>query len=391
MSMFAGSPRGTRLRQRSVLAVAVCIGGIVLTAAPAAALPDDMHPAGALLAEQPVTAAVLPVGAADTSAVIRYSTLRIATEAGESTGSVFLPQGAPPAGGWPVVSYAHGNVGIDDECAPSVTGSSDVEREFIEQWLAAGYAVAATDYAGIGTDGVNAYTDGPAAGANAVDIVRAAHQLYGDQLGDRWIVTGLSQGGHASYFAAHQATTRTPELDFRGAIVVAAPTHLDQLFPLAGPNFPSVPVAGIAHYVLYTLAGLDDGRPELDIRQHLTPTGIGLMEKAKGTCSNDLNEYLRTHPVTVAELFTTPLDSPHLRGVLDQMQHVPTSGFDRPIRVVHSLTDTKVPIPLTWAQLAEMRSGGVYVEYQQLSGTDHAHTLTASMPESLDFAARVLH
>ncbi|WKN60463.1 lipase family protein [Rhodococcus opacus] len=391
MSMFAGSPRGTRLRRRSVLAVAVCVSGIVLTAAPAAALPDDMHPAGALLAEQPVTAAVLPVGAADTSAVIRYSTLRTATEAGESTGSVFLPQGAPPAGGWPVVSYAHGNVGIDDECAPSVTGSSDVEREFIEQWLAAGYAVAATDYAGIGTDGVNAYTDGPAAGANAVDIVRAAHKLYGDQLSDRWIVTGLSQGGHATYFAAHQATTRTPELDFRGAIAVAAPTHLDQLFPLAGPNFPSVPVAGIAHYVLYTLAGLDDGRPELDIRQHLTPTGIDLMEKAKATCSNDLNEYLRTHPVTVAELFTAPLDTPDLREALDQMQHVPTSGFDRPIRVVHSLTDTKVPIPLTWAQLAEMRSGGVDVEYQQLAGTDHAHSLTASMPESLDFAARVLH
>ncbi|ELB91107.1 hypothetical protein Rwratislav_20976, partial [Rhodococcus wratislaviensis IFP 2016] len=112
---------------------------------------------------------------------------------------------------------------------------------------------------------------------------------------------------------------------------------------------------------------------------------------AKATCSNDLNEYLRTHPVTVAELFTAPLDTPDLREALDQMQHVPTSGFDRPIRVVHSLTDTKLPIPLTWAQLAEMRSGGVYVEYQQLSGTDHAHTLTASMPESLDFAARVMH
>ncbi|MFC9841681.1 lipase family protein [Rhodococcus sp. NPDC127530] len=207
---------------------------------------------------------------------------------------------------------------------------------------------------------------------------------------DRWIVTGLSQGGHATYFAAHQATTRTPELDFRGAIAVAAPTHLDQLFPLAGPNFPSVPVAGIAHYVLYTLAGLDDGRPELDIRQHLTPTGIDLMEKAKATCSNDLNEYLRTHPVTVAELFTTPLDTPDLRGVLDQMQNVPTSGFDRPIRVVHSLADTKVPILLTWAQLAEMRSSAVDVEYQQLFGTDHAHSLTDSMPESLDFAARVL-
>ncbi|RYE39915.1 MAG: hypothetical protein EOP24_42765 [Hyphomicrobiales bacterium] len=88
------------------------MSGALLTAAPAAALPDGMHPVGTVLVEQAVTAAVLPVGAADTSAVIRYSTLRTATETGESTGSVFLPQGAPPAGGWPVVSYAHGNVGI---------------------------------------------------------------------------------------------------------------------------------------------------------------------------------------------------------------------------------------------------------------------------------------
>ncbi|MDF3311571.1 hypothetical protein P3H15_42085 [Rhodococcus sp. T2V] len=211
--------------------------------------------------------------------------------------------------------------------------------------------------------------DGPAAGTNTVDIARAAHQLYGDQLSDRWIAAGLSQGGHATYFAA--------------------PTHLDQLFPLAGPNFPAVPVAGIAHYVLYT-PGLDDTRPELGIRQYLTPTGIELMEKARATCNNDLNDYLSAQPVTVAELFTTPLDTPGLREALDEMQHVPTDGFDRPIRVVHSLADTKVPIPLTWAQLTEMRSSAVDVEYQQLSEADHAHSLTASMPESLDFAARVL-
>ncbi|MDF3312181.1 hypothetical protein P3H15_45255 [Rhodococcus sp. T2V] len=114
------------------------------------------------------------------------------------------------------------------------------------------------------------------------------------------------------------------------------------------------------------------------------------MEKAKATCNNDLNDYLSAHPVTVAELFTTPLDTPHLREALDQMQHVPTDGFDRPIRVVHSIADTKVPIPLTWTQLAEMRSNAVDVEYQQLSGADHADSLIASMPESLDFAARVL-
>ena len=72
------------------------------------------------------------------------------------------------------------------------------------------------------------------------------------------------------------------------------------------------------------------------------------------------------------------------------MQQVPVDGFDRPLRVVHSLSDMSVPIPLTWAQLAEMKQHGVNVEYQQLAGEDHRESLMASMSESLAFAARVL-
>jgi hypothetical protein len=37
-----------------------------------------------------------------------------------------------------------------------------------------------------------------------------------------------------------------------------------------------------------------------------------------------------------------------------------------------------------------MRSAGVDIGNQQLSGIDHSHTLTAAMPESLAFAASVL-
>ncbi len=124
------------------------------------------HP-GILLSQEELPPAAVPTQAGD-SVRVRYSTLRTATAAGESTGSIFLPpRGDPPDGGWPVVSYAHGTVGIADQCAPSVAGFNYVELPAIEQWLAAGYAVVATDYAGIGTAGVNAYLDGPAAAANA--------------------------------------------------------------------------------------------------------------------------------------------------------------------------------------------------------------------------------
>ncbi|MFC0453221.1 alpha/beta hydrolase family protein [Rhodococcus jostii] len=367
-----------------VLGVAVVAVLLLLTGANEASAQP-----GILLSQEELPPAAVPSQAGE-SVRVRYSTLRTATAAGESTGSIFLPRGDPPDGGWPVVSYAHGTVGVADQCAPSVAGFNYVDLPAVEQWLAAGYAVAATDYAGIGTPGVNAYLDGHAAGANAVDIVLAAHELYEDELSDRWIVTGLSQGGHATYFAARDATARAPALDYRGAVAVAPPTHLELLFPAAGPAVPGLPTTGIVNYALLTLAGIDDQRPEVGIRGYLSPTGIELMELAKVTCSRELGRYLLAHPTSVGDLFAAPLWSEKFRTLFREMQQAPVDGFDRPLRVVHSLSDASVPIPLTWAQLTAMREHGVNFEYQQLVEENHRESLMASMPESLAFADRVL-
>lgn len=39
------------------------------------------------------------------------------------SGAVFLPAGTPPQGGWPIVAWAHGTMGMADVCAPSWYGS----------------------------------------------------------------------------------------------------------------------------------------------------------------------------------------------------------------------------------------------------------------------------
>src|ERR1700752_2482310 len=35
------------------------------------------------------------------------------------SGAVFVPPGDPPPGGWPVIGYAHGTVGVTPDCAPT--------------------------------------------------------------------------------------------------------------------------------------------------------------------------------------------------------------------------------------------------------------------------------
>ncbi|MGB3773090.1 MAG: lipase family protein [Rhodococcus sp. (in: high G+C Gram-positive bacteria)] len=354
-----------------------------LSVAPASAEPA----AGTVLSSTELEAALEPAGAAE-SYLVRYTTLRTADKVGESTGTVFVPAGEPPAGGWPVISYAHGTTGVDDACAPSLTGTTELERPSVEAWLAAGYAVVATDYAGMRTPGLSAYLDGPAAGANTVDIVRAAHSVVGEKLSPKWVATGLSQGGNAAYFAAAAATARAPELDFRGAVVIAGPTQLDTVFPFAGPTLPPVVPNGLVGYVFSTLAGMSDQRPELDVPSYLTPRGLEYLNAAATLCGPEFRSYRETHPAQFGDLLTRPLTQ--LAPVFQQMQAVPVSGYDRPLLITQSLADLSVPAPLTLAQTARMSAAGTDYQLDTFATPDHLGTLNASMPASLDFAARVM-
>src|SRR4051812_9394927 len=35
------------------------------------------------------------------------------------SGTLMVPRGTPPKGGWPIVTWAHGTTGVADSCAPS--------------------------------------------------------------------------------------------------------------------------------------------------------------------------------------------------------------------------------------------------------------------------------
>ncbi|BBC78863.1 signal peptide-containing protein [Acetobacter orientalis] len=42
------------------------------------------------------------------------------------TAEVILPAGKAPKGGWPIVAWAHGTVGINNKCAPSLSPTLSV-------------------------------------------------------------------------------------------------------------------------------------------------------------------------------------------------------------------------------------------------------------------------
>lgn len=115
------------------------------------------------------------------------------------SGSVAVPKGRAPKGGWPVITWAHGTTGLADSCAPTVNGDLTAYiHPLLQTWLKKGWAVVRTDYEGLGTPGsVHPYLIGKSEGQGVLDIVRAARQLD-PRIGRKVVISGHSQGGQAA-------------------------------------------------------------------------------------------------------------------------------------------------------------------------------------------------
>ncbi|MGC0364185.1 pimeloyl-ACP methyl ester carboxylesterase [Rhodococcus sp. 27YEA15] len=318
---------------------------------------------------------------------IRTFTYRTSGAEGVSSAQVFVPEGRAPDGGWPVLAWAHGTVGMADEDAPSRSGVMyEIYRNLFADWLRRGFVIVATDYAGLGTPGVHPYLNADVAAHNVVDSVRAVHELV-PAVSDRWAVAGQSQGGHAALATAARAEILAPELDFRGTLASGAPVNLDRLAALAGPEFPDLQLDGLTLYMAYIAAGLRDTRPDLDVDGYLTPRGRELVDAAD---TMPLAQFKpRANEVQVRELFNRPLAGTAFPQALTEYLGVPTTGFDRPVMLIQGLGDQVVPPPLALWFAAELALAGGKFDLRLPSG-GHVDGLAQSSDEVGAFLDRVL-
>ena len=101
------------------------------------------------------------------------------------SGTVSVPKGRAPKGGWPVISWGHGTTGIADACAPSRDSASnpahgliDYAYPLLQRWLKAGYAVVRTDYQGLGTPGAHPYRHRPRCDQRGADPARGSRGAH---------------------------------------------------------------------------------------------------------------------------------------------------------------------------------------------------------------------
>lgn len=332
------------------------------------------------------SASPAPIPGSVDAARITYWSVGPRDEAALSTGGVYLPPGQAPAGGWPVIAWAHGTSGLGDDCAPSVVGPTLPERDFpyLSTWLQKGYAIVATDYVGLGTPGVMAYLDGKVQAHSVVDSVTAARALY-PSLSNRWVAIGQSQGGGAAVTTARYATEYGGEsLDYLGAVGTGVPANIElALLPL-GPGVPPVAIPdGLTSYVFYILAGLRSAHPEIDVDSYLTPLGKQWVDTAETMCAMPFHDAVAG--LKLGEMFSRPLAQiPNLYGVLNDYMGVPTSGYDRPVFIGQGLRDIDVPAPSALSLAAAMTANGEPLTFKPYPG-DHSQTFRDSQPDAVAF------
>ena len=259
---------------------------------------------------------------------------------------LFIPTAPAPVGGRKVIAWAHPTVGMGDSCAPSRSSQPTQNMDWLQGMLDRGWVVTATDYAGLGTVGIEYYLIGQNEAIDTINSVRMARQFPGADASDTYGAFGHSQGGHAALWAGAIAPSYAPELHLvgvAGAAPAAAPSSLvsqqwaDTVSWVIGPDvFTSFPAA----------------YPDLDLAQVASPEALKRYESIAGGCmlqamiEGRILQHLGKTAFTV-----NPMTVPAWAKALTAQTAKPLPA-SMPILITESVNDAVV-IPSTIALLQE--------------------------------------
>src|SRR5918992_5134987 len=316
-----------------------------------------------------------PLRQASRTWTLLYRSTSLRGQAIGVSGFLMLPKGKPPKRGWPVVSWAHGTTGIADSCAPSRDPGGPYTAYAARQfgaWLKAGYAIANTDYEGLGTPGVHPYLVGRSEGRGVVDIVHASRQID-RRVARRYVIAGHSQGGHAALFAAALAPKRAPELRLRGVAANAPASHLDVL-SRALPSFTSP--SGLSGLAALIARGLASVYPQIEPSQIASDGALALLPLVDKLCLVELNSASAFGGIAPADLVRPGADLEPLHEVLERQN--PDLKIAVPILLAQGLADTTVPPPFTDQLERELRARSNRVRHLTYPEVDHVAIVAAA-------------
>jgi pimeloyl-ACP methyl ester carboxylesterase len=317
--------------------------------------------------------------------LLLYRSQSVGGKAIAVSGTLSVPTGKAPKGGWPIVTYAHGTTGIADRCAPSRDGLADPAHlldayvhPLLERWLKAGFAVARTDYEGLGTPGVHPYLVGRSEGRGTLDIVRAARS-FDSTLGKRVVIAGHSQGGHAALWAAGLAPTWTPELNIRETVAFAPASHIAEQTSLL--TSVTTPGGGLSALSAEIFRGADTADPALHVASLLSPQAAALYPQTLTTCLPGL-----ALPTSFGGLAPSAIVGPgaNLAPTLATLERSDPENLTihTPVRIEQGEADTTVFPQFTDQLAAAYSARHVPLVYKTYPGITHGSIVVAAATDA---------
>ncbi|AYG81206.1 putative inactive lipase [Streptomyces hundungensis] len=358
-----------RTRVAGAIAAALLLSAATPTAfadAPATTAPGD------LVTQSPTEFHPLPGQWTNTKAW--HITYRSTTAKGGPnvvSGTVIVPNDGR-TGPRPVVTYAVGTVGLDDSCAPSANFpyGTAVEATLINQVVQKGWAVAVTDYEGLGTPGEHTYTVGRAEGTAVLDAARAAERLGipGVDANSPVGIMGYSQGGQAASWAAELHDSYAPDLLVKGTATGGVPADL---MKVASSND-----GGLGSGLIFmAAAGQNAAFPELKLDSYLNTAGKALVGYFRTNCvaiDTTVGSFKHITDLTVKD----PLRQPDWQARLAESK-LGTHRPDAPVYLYHGTIDELIPYSVGQQLRSDWCARDANVEWHALPLLGHIGGVTA--------------
>lgn len=273
------------------------------------------------------------------------------------SGVVLVPDRTPPSGGWPIIAWGHDFTGSARQCAPSLLKNLNA-GPFLSMYISLGYAVVASDYAGLGSNLPHAVFD---ISSNALDVIYSvpAARAALPQLGSKWVVVGYGQGANVAVGVA-ETSLDSGDPNFLGAVAIAGVAESGELFAhlAQGSNYSML--VFLAH-------GIKTVFPEFHVEDILTDNAVGLYEQQTHVCEPKLDQEL-----TANEILRPGWESNRYIKEYFKRNLLGTKPARGPLLVISGEADSVVPSEFTKkavTRLCGQKDRVVFVTYPGLTAS----------------------
>ena len=287
----------------------------------------------------------------------------------------------PPPGAHPVISWNWGTTGVARGCAPSLLDATATRWAIpaVEQALARGWVIVASDYTGRGADGRFPYLIGEGEARSSLDAIRAARDLEGLRLSSDVVVWGHSQGGHAALFTEPVAAEYAPELRILGT---AALSPLADPLAMARELTRRDASAELSIMVSWVLVPYAEMYPDVNVEDYVATSGRAIVREMTQRCLSEPGLFVSAI-TSLGVSADEPLYPANLTGgALGRRlaQNAATGPWESPLLIGWSLQDEVIPPVLTQRFVDGLCEGGVDVRWVPYLSGDHRSLIVPSSP-----------